>query len=56
MLEFIKSWAPLLSERRAVTPLEYVLIAGTIVAVVVLGFGKLGPALSDKFSSIGQSF
>jgi len=56
MLEFIKSWAPLKSERRAVTALEYGLIAGIIVAVIVLGFGTMGSALSDKFSSIGQSF
>jgi pilus assembly protein Flp/PilA len=55
MYEYIKTWASLKTDRRAVTALEYGLIAGIIVAVIVLGFGVLGTNLSNKFSTIGQS-
>lgn len=45
----------LLRDRRAVTALEYALIAGIIVATVLIGFTSLGDALSNQFSSIGSS-
>ncbi len=40
---------------RAVTSLEYGLIAGVIVAVVLLGFRDFATGLAAKFSSIGSS-
>jgi Flp pilus assembly pilin Flp len=40
-------------ERRAVTALEYALIAGIIVATVVIGFTNLSNAVSNQFNSIG---
>ena len=40
-------------DRRAVTVLEYALIAAIIVGTVVIGFTSLGNALSGQFSSIG---
>ncbi len=55
MFEYIKTWVALKSDRRAVTALEYGLIAGVIVAVIALGFGVLGTNLSTKFSNIGNS-
>ena len=55
MFEYIKTWVALKSDRRAVTALEYGLIAGIIVAVIALGFGVLGTNLSAKFSNIGNS-
>lgn len=55
MYEYIKTWASLKTDRRAVTALEYGLIAGIIVAVIALGFGVLGTNLSNKFSNIGNS-
>jgi pilus assembly protein Flp/PilA len=55
MFEYIKTWVALKSDRRAVTALEYGLIAGIIVAVIALGFGVLGTNLSTKFSNIGNS-
>ena len=55
MYEYIKTWASLKTDRRAVTALEYGLIAGIIVAVITLGFGVLGTNLSNKFSTIGAS-
>jgi Flp pilus assembly pilin Flp len=42
-------------DRRAVTALEYAIIAGIIVTTIVVGFTSLGDALSNKFSSIGGS-
>jgi Flp pilus assembly pilin Flp len=42
-------------DRRAVTALEYGLIAGIIVAVISLGFEILATSLSKSFSSIGHS-
>jgi Flp pilus assembly pilin Flp len=39
--------------RRAVTSLEYGLIAGVIVASILLGFEHLAGHLREKFSGIG---
>ena len=55
MIEYVKTWLALKSDRRAVTALEYGLIAGVIVAVVAVGFGVLATDLSNKFSDIGGS-
>lgn len=43
------------ANRRAVTALEYGLIAGLIVAVIAVGFSGLANALSNQFSAIGGS-
>jgi pilus assembly protein Flp/PilA len=53
MLEYIKTWIELKTDRRAVTALEYALIAGVIVATVLVGFNVLATNLSSKFNSIG---
>jgi Flp pilus assembly pilin Flp len=42
-------------DRRAVTALEYALIAAIIVGTVVIGFTSLGNALSNQFTNIGSS-
>ncbi len=55
MYHFIAYWLELKYDRRAVTALEYGLIAGIIVAVIALGFGVLGTNLSNKFSKVGNS-
>lgn len=52
MIEFVKTWLALKTDRRAVTALEYGLIAGVIVATVAVGFNVLGTDLSAKFNSI----
>ena len=54
MLDLVKTWVELKADKRAVTALEYALIAGVIVAVVVVGFGTLAGNISDKFSAIGS--
>ncbi len=53
MFEYIKTWVALQSDRRAVTALEYAMIAGIIVAVIAVGFGVLATDISAKFNSIG---
>ena len=55
MVGYLKMYLNLTNDRRAVTALEYGLIAGIIVAVIALGFGLLGSNLSDKFTTIGSS-
>lgn len=55
MLAFIKTWAALRTDRRAVTALEYAMIAGVVVAVIAVGFGVLATDMSTKFSSIGTN-
>jgi Flp pilus assembly pilin Flp len=55
MIEYAKTWLDLKLDRRAVTALEYGLIAGVIVAVITLGFTTLANNLSTKFTGIGSS-
>ena len=55
MFEYIKTWLELKTDRRAVTALEYALIAGVIVATIMVGFNVLASDLSSKFSTIGAS-
>jgi Flp pilus assembly pilin Flp len=54
MIEYAKTWLELKVDRRAVTALEYGLIAGVIVAVITLGFTTLANSLSTKFLNIGN--
>ena len=42
-------------DNRAVTALEYGLIASVVVGTVVVGFQHLGGSLSTMFYSIGDS-
>ena len=53
MFDYIKTWAALRTDRRAVTALEYAMIAGIIVAVIAVGFGVLASDISNKFNAIG---
>lgn len=55
MLEFIKTWLQLKADQRGVTALEYALIAGVVVATVVVGFTTLGGDISNAFTTIGTS-
>ncbi len=55
MIEYIKTWIELKSDRRAVTALEYALIAGVIVATILVGFKVLAGDMSNSFNSIGGS-
>jgi Flp pilus assembly pilin Flp len=42
-------------DRRAVTALEYGLLASIIVATIMVGFTTLASSLSKSFSTIGSS-
>jgi Flp pilus assembly pilin Flp len=55
VLQYVKLWLSLKSDQRAVTALEYGLIAGVIVATIAVGFSLLANDLSQEFSNIGNS-
>ena len=55
MVDFVECWRSFKIDRRAVTALEYGLIAGVIVAVITIGFTSLADALSSQFTTIGDS-
>ena len=52
MIEYLKTWLELKSDRRAVTALEYGLIAGVLAVVVVAAFNTLGGGLNTAFQTI----
>jgi Flp pilus assembly pilin Flp len=55
MTEYLRPWLALWSEQRAVTTLEYALIAGVLVATILIGFNVFASDLSNSFSNIGGS-
>ena len=55
MFDYIKTWAALRTDRRAVTAVEYAMIAGIVVAVIAVGFGTFAADLSSKFAAVGTS-
>jgi Flp pilus assembly pilin Flp len=54
VLQLMGLWLILKNDRRAVTALEYGLIAAVIVAVITLGFTQLADSLSAQFATIGE--
>lgn len=52
MIEYLKTWAALRGDRRAVTALEYGLIAGVLAVAVVAAFNILGNGLENAFTNI----
>ena len=48
----VKNWVRSIGESKAVTSLEYGLIAGVLVLTILLGFNVLGSHVSTKFNSI----
>ena len=55
MIAFIKTWLELKTDKRAVTALEYGLIAAVVGAVMVVGASTLCTSLSGKFSVLAGS-
>ncbi len=51
MIEYMKTWLELKTDRRAVTALEYGLIAAVLVTTIVVGFQSFGNALSNSFGN-----
>jgi Flp pilus assembly pilin Flp len=52
MINYVGAWSGLVLDRRAVTALEYAIIAGVIVATLVIGFNVFADALSNKFNTV----
>lgn len=56
MIEYLKTWAALKTDRRGVTALEYGLIAAAIIAVVAGTFVTLGQDISTALDSVKTAF
>ncbi len=54
MYEFVKTWIELKTDRRAVTALEYGLIAGLVAVAIITAVTSLGTSLSTKFTNIAS--
>jgi pilus assembly protein Flp/PilA len=52
MIEYLKTWLELKFDRRAVTALEYGVIAGVLAVVVVTAFTTLGTGLNNAFTHV----
>jgi pilus assembly protein Flp/PilA len=54
MIEYMRTWLELKTDRRAVTALEYGVIAGVLAVVVVAAFTTLGTGLNAAFTSVSK--
>jgi len=54
MMEYLKTWMALRTDHRAVTALEYGVIAGVLAVVVVTAFTTLGNGLNNAFTNIAN--
>jgi pilus assembly protein Flp/PilA len=52
MIEFLTTWVALKTDRRAVTALEYGVIAGILAVVVVTAFNTFGTGLNAAFTTV----
>lgn len=52
MIEYLKTWLELKVDRRAVTALEYGLIAALIALVIIGGVSQLGAKLQTIFTNV----
>jgi Flp pilus assembly pilin Flp len=55
MSGYLKPWLALSHDRDAVTAPEYALIAGVLVATILIGFNVFANDLSNHFSNVGSS-
>ena len=55
MIEFIKLWLELKVDRRAVTALEYGLIAALIAVVIIGAVTTLGKNISGTFTTVSKA-
>ena len=54
MMEYLKTWLAFSADRRAVTALEYGVIAGVLAVVVVTAFTTLGGGLNNAFTTVSN--
>ncbi len=55
MFEYLKLWTELKTDRRAVTALEYGLIAGLIAVALIAGATSLGTHLNNTFTGVATN-
>jgi Flp pilus assembly pilin Flp len=55
MINYLKPWLLLRADHRAVTALEYALIAGVLVATILIGFNVFAGDLANRFNNVGGS-
>lgn len=55
MVAYIHTWMLLKTDRRAVTAMEYGLIAALIAVVIVTGATLLGKTLAATFVTVGNA-
>lgn len=55
MIEYLHSWLILGADRRAVTALEYGLIAGAVVVVIAVTLIAMGQSVEATFQSVAGS-
>ena len=55
MLDYFKTWMQLRGDKRAVTMLEYGILAAVIAAVCVTAATLIGTNLSTTFNSVAAS-
>jgi Flp pilus assembly pilin Flp len=54
MYQFVKLWLEFKTDRRAVTALEYGLIAAVIAGVAVVGFTTIGTSLNTQLNLLAN--
>jgi len=52
MIEYLRTWLELRVDRRAVTALEYGLIAGAIAAVIAATVVTMGQSIETTFQTV----
>lgn len=52
MIEYLKTYLSLKHDKRAVTALEYALIAGLVAVVIIGAVTSLGTSISGVFSKV----
>ncbi len=52
MLEYVNSWIALKTDRRAVTAMEYGIIAGLIAVVIIAAVTATGTKLQGVFNAL----
>ncbi|WP_428377995.1 Flp family type IVb pilin [Lichenicoccus sp.] len=55
MIQYLKTWLQLKPDERAVTALEYALIAGLIAVVIIGAVTTLGTNMSAVFTKVASS-
>jgi Flp pilus assembly pilin Flp len=55
MSDCLRLWPRLRNDRRAITAMEYALIAGVLVVTIIIGMNVYTSDLSNYFANIGTS-